>query len=821
MGNYLRVIFLVILVIVSGRAHAQAPLKNGNFTQGEISGVPKGWFVPAVCEQAGYGVKLVPNPNAGAAKSAKLVQMYTTGQPDSQMFGNLMQAFDATPYQGKRVRFRARIKAAAGSRAQVWLRVDREDGKMGFFDNMGDRPITAQKWADYDIIGDIDKNAKFLNVGCMLLGPGKIWIESASFTVVGADAKRTGRAAPGPGILFARGGYEFTATADVDAPKIAFPMPMEFEDQVPLTYDLKIEPPSAVKQVLYTERKPLDWVVEVQFNPVKKGAKITLNWHSDVLVRPRSYADLPKSVALAKLADAPDAVKIWLNKSRCVQTDHPEILAQAKRMREKDVLALARNVTTLPSSIKPGNFRTLDALEALRKNGSCTSMANLATAIFRANGVPTRILACYPTWSGPLQTHYIVQFYVPDYGWVWLESAIGEAPYLPYQDVITAIVYPEDEEKSFEPKRWSMSGVPYMTLTENLGSSDFTISKMLIAPEKDCDHVAGVVQRFEETDAKKWDAAFLTAQSVWRATLAQLKASETLSDALKAAQKSAATAATLDELATRLQACSTDKKDGKTQETRRVSTSSFDCQGKKKGASVGWEKPGWTLTFHDEFDGVKLDSKKWIDSYPDNARTHSNNEQQYYAEDGWEVKGGHIRFKAEKRRKGGMPYTSGMISSYGKFAQAFGWFEIRAKFPKGKGMWPAFWLLPESKAWPPEIDVLEILGHEPDKVYMTNHYNNAKNEHEYKGDSFKGPDFSADYHTFAVEWSPQAIVWYVDGKERYRTAENIPSVPMYVLANLAVGGDWPGMPDAKTVFPAYMDVDYIRVYKKKDAPTSP
>ena len=161
---------------------------------------------------------------------------------------------------------------------------------------------------------------------------------------------------------------------------------------------------------------------------------------------------------------------------------------------------------------------------------------------------------------------------------------------------------------------------------------------------------------------------------------------------------------------------------------------------------------------------------------------------------------------------GGMPYTSGMISSYGKFAQQFGWFEIRARFPKGKGMWPAFWLLPPTKDWPPEIDVLEILGHETDKVYMTNHWKNSTGKHEGKGESFKGPDFSAAYHTFAIDWEPDAIIWYVDGVERYKTTENIPAEPMYLLANLAVGGDWPGNPDATTVFPGDMQVDYVRIY---------
>lgn len=227
------------------------------------------------------------------------------------------------------------------------------------------------------------------------------------------------------------------------------------------------------------------------------------------------------------------------------------------------------------------------------------------------------------------------------------------------------------------------------------------------------------------------------------------------------------------------------------------------------------EKAGWTLTFHDEFEGKALDRTKWLDSYPDNVRTHSNNEQQYYAEDGWEVGKGRIRFRAEKRSKGGMPYTSGMISSFGKFSQQYGWFEMRARFPKGKGMWPAFWLLPATKAWPPEIDILEILGHEPDKIYFSTHYGKDWRDHKFKTQDWKGVDFSADFHTVALEWTNKECIWYVDGKERARTGEGIPHEPMYVLANLAVGGDWPGMPNDKTVFPGFMDIEYIRVYKRK------
>ena len=228
------------------------------------------------------------------------------------------------------------------------------------------------------------------------------------------------------------------------------------------------------------------------------------------------------------------------------------------------------------------------------------------------------------------------------------------------------------------------------------------------------------------------------------------------------------------------------------------------------------DKLGWELVFRDEFDGERLDPGKWVDRYW-HGRTHSNNELQYYAPDGYEVAHGRLRLKAERRAMGGMSYTSGMISSLGHFAQEYGLFEIRARFPRGKGMWPAFWLLPVTKRWPPEIDVLEILGHEPEKVYFSTHWRDEKRVHRHQTGSFRGPDFAADFHIFAAEWTPKEVIWYVDGVERHRSSRGVPSEPMYLIANLAVGGDWPGNPDATTPFPGFMDIDYIRVYRRSAA----
>ena len=221
----------------------------------------------------------------------------------------------------------------------------------------------------------------------------------------------------------------------------------------------------------------------------------------------------------------------------------------------------------------------------------------------------------------------------------------------------------------------------------------------------------------------------------------------------------------------------------------------------------------WQLVFNDEFEGDTLDTNKWTTAFPWGRAGANESELQYYAEDAFEFQNGIQRIRAEERSMAGYDYTSGIISSYSRFHLQYGYVEMRARMPKGQGFWPAFWLLPVTKDWPPEIDVFEMLGHETDTIYMTLHWLHESGQSQSVQGVHVGPDFNADFHTFAVDWSPGQIVWYIDDVERFRTTENVPDEPMYLLANLAVGGDWPGNPDETTSFPGYYEIDYIRVYQ--------
>jgi beta-glucanase (GH16 family) len=230
--------------------------------------------------------------------------------------------------------------------------------------------------------------------------------------------------------------------------------------------------------------------------------------------------------------------------------------------------------------------------------------------------------------------------------------------------------------------------------------------------------------------------------------------------------------------------------------------------------------PGnWNLIFIDTFQSTTLDTNKWSTCYwwsTDGGCTNAgNSELEWYQPDNVIPTLGGLRLKAEKRTVNHYNYVSGMTTTFGKFSFQYGYMEAKMKIPTGKGLWPAFWALPTvENMWPPELDTMEILGHQPNVNNMTLHWavNGASGQ---DGSEWAGPDFSLDYHTYGLDWEPSALTWYVDGSPRkvFTDSTKIPALPMYLLANLAVGGTWPGSPDSTTVFPNYVDIQYIKVWQ--------
>ena len=243
----------------------------------------------------------------------------------------------------------------------------------------------------------------------------------------------------------------------------------------------------------------------------------------------------------------------------------------------------------------------------------------------------------------------------------------------------------------------------------------------------------------------------------------------------------------------------------------------------------------YELVFSDEFNGNQLDLNNWNTNYYYGSRTNTfNNEAQYYVDEAFEFEDGILSivgqqesieaFEAVDKYLLGIQgkdlsfdYTSGMLSGHDKVAFTYGYMEIRAQVPQGQGLWPAFWMLPSSGEWPPEFDIMEILGDQTDVAYQTLHYQDEVDGHSMIGGyAADGIDFSADFHTFGAEWNAEGITWYIDGIEVFTVEEHIPTEPMYLLANLAIGGDWPGSPDETTPERSTFEIDYIRVYQNSE-----
>lgn len=239
----------------------------------------------------------------------------------------------------------------------------------------------------------------------------------------------------------------------------------------------------------------------------------------------------------------------------------------------------------------------------------------------------------------------------------------------------------------------------------------------------------------------------------------------------------------------------------------------------------------WKLVFRDEFRGGSLNKRNWHTCFWWATTTCSitpNHELQLYNPGDAYVTRGALRLRARKRNMAGWNgrryrYTSGMVMTGGRenrkrpgFTFRYGYAEARMRVPTGAGFLPAFWMLPASYKSLPEIDAMEILGDSTDVDRMHFHYRRPDGTEVHSGRSWAGPDFAAGWHTFAVDWEPDAIVWYVDGVERRRftNASVIPRKPMYLLLTLAVGGDFPGPPRRSTPFPSFLEVDWVRVWKR-------
>ncbi|CAM5636569.1 glycoside hydrolase family 16 protein [Streptomyces narbonensis] len=251
--------------------------------------------------------------------------------------------------------------------------------------------------------------------------------------------------------------------------------------------------------------------------------------------------------------------------------------------------------------------------------------------------------------------------------------------------------------------------------------------------------------------------------------------------------------------------------------------------GPTGAATAGPTPPDdWRLVLDEDFDGTELDDRMWTTCYDwnkDGCTNSGNDELQWYLPEQVSVRDGELTLTAERRETRGSdgrtyPWTSGMISTgrddwYGEPRRTFtyGYFEASIRIPAEAGMFPAFWLMPDSRFTPPEIDIMEFLD-TTREVSMYVHWRDEDGDEDRQRGTYGPVDFPAEFHVFGLLWEPHKLVWYVDGVERLRVTDThrIPDVPMEILINLAVGV--PKAPPA-SVDSARMDVDWVRVWEER------
>jgi beta-glucanase (GH16 family) len=240
------------------------------------------------------------------------------------------------------------------------------------------------------------------------------------------------------------------------------------------------------------------------------------------------------------------------------------------------------------------------------------------------------------------------------------------------------------------------------------------------------------------------------------------------------------------------------------------------------------------LVWSDEFNGAQLDPGAWFFESGDGSQYGipgwGNGELQWYLPDSAKLSNGLLIITARNESQNGKNYTSARLNTRDRFAFRYGRIEARMRLPAGQGVWPAFWLLPQDDAYGTwaasgEIDVMEAVNlgaSGGNTVHGTLHYGSQWPNNVYTGDSYVVPtDAAADFHDYVLEWDETQMRWYVDGvlyamqNSWYSTSAAFPAPfdqTFYILLNVAVGGNWPGSPNASTVFPVTMEVDYVRVY---------
>lgn len=310
-------------------------------------------------------------------------------------------------------------------------------------------------------------------------GPGKVWFDNLEVRV-GADAEAASAGAgPNPsephwGIFHVQARYRVEIVKPGTRQELTLPLPLARDGQAPLAVEVSTDPPHALLGWTHVVRSGPNRVARVTLEGGREGETFRLVLHAYVLAALRDYKTLSDSVPLAQYASLPGDAKAWLRSSSTVQAGHSKIKARANEIGGKTLGELVAGLGRMMTEIAEGYEREFgtkwDAVSGLAERTGCCGQANLAAALLRARGVPARILAGYPAWSNALSTHYVVEYYVPGFGWVLYDSASGLDRAHPSRQIHVSEVAIADEngskKRAVVAGQWFWFGVPVHSVTE-------------------------------------------------------------------------------------------------------------------------------------------------------------------------------------------------------------------------------------------------------------------------------------------------------------------------------------------------------------------
>lgn len=504
---------------------AKSLIPNGSFDRDTV-----GWRSfgePASPGQAGWAL------HGGRKRGGALHIVSASGEARQHVAWTC--TFDSLPI-GRQLRVSAWVKGTGCEVAPVaTATIVGSEGNLaagtsrGTFEQRGEFD-----WTRLGVLVPVPDGSRSAFLSLLLTGAGEVWfddVEAVSGDTLTATERRAEPLEKGPGLLRVHSAWEYSlrvgaapARSSDPGPRLLIALPLEYREQVPLTFELSTRPPERIRAARVYQDRPGAWVARVDLAPLKGGQSVVLDWSSVVLVAPRSLRGFPSSAPLP--SEWPAEARPWLAATLCAQADDPLIARVAATIRDtsQDARGIIEGTLLWMSRLRTDGREmcsVFDAVQSLDHRGSCVSSANLAVALLRANGIPARTLGGYPSWATrPMDCHFIVEAYVPGYGWFPMDPTRCVAPVRPSDQIQVSIVPLEYEDERAVRRAWGARGLPYLSIGELLGDSRSILRMGALDRERGGGVLVNQLQRYPR-GAPDWDRALRTARERWASWLAR------------------------------------------------------------------------------------------------------------------------------------------------------------------------------------------------------------------------------------------------------------------------------------------------------------